>query len=483
MSSGLPATRISNATPLLIALAALLFAACGAPDEQPNVLRRGNGGDPGSLDPALAQDEHAFNVLADLYEGLVVHGPDGSIQPGAASHWSISDDGLEYTFHLRDGLRWSNGEALVAAHFAAAFERVADPATAAPLSFLLDPVASVASLDDVTLVIELSAPAPQFLAILAMSVALPVWPEGAPGAVSNGPYRLDDWRPGDLLRVVRNDHYRDPVSVRIDAVEFYPITDPATELLRYRAGELDLTATVPPASLEALRRERPGELHIAPRLAVYYLVPDLTEPPLDDPAIREALSRAINREALVDVLGRGEAPAYGFVPPGIAGYEPARYAWSDVAGSQELPLSLTLLYDAGDVHETIAVAVASMWRERLGIDVKLEKREWKYFLASRDQRADWDVMRFAWTGDFAHPTTFLDLFVSGSEMNLPGYANQEYDRLVAAREYARAEALLLADFPVIPLYFYVSKRLVSPAVAGFVGNSLDVHASRYLSLK
>ncbi len=447
------------------------------------MLRRGNGGDPGSLDPALAQDEHAFNVLADLYEGLVVHGPDGSLLPGAAAHWSVAADGLTWTFRLRDDMRWSNGEALAASHFAAALARVKDPAVAAPLSFLLDPVVAIEARDDVTLVIELAAPTPHFLSVLAMSVALPVWSDAAPGTVSNGPYKLDSWQPGELLRVVRNEHYRDPLSVNFDAVEYYPIADPATELLRYRAGELHITATVPPASLDALRRERPDELRIAPRLAVYYLAPDLTEAPLDDPAFREALSRAIDREALVNVLGRGEQPAFGFVPPGIEGYEPARYDWSAEALPELAPTTITLLYDTGDVHETIALAVASMWRERLGIDVRLEKREWKYFLASREQRADWDVMRFAWTGDYAHPTTFLELFLSGSPMNLPGYENPDYDRLVADGDYARAEALLLADFPVIPLYFYVSKHLVSPTVAGFEGNPLDVHPSRYLSLK
>lgn len=468
---------------MILALAAGLLAGCGPPDDESTVLRRGNGGDPGTLDPALAQDEHAFNVLADLYEGLVAYGPGGELLPGAAASWTTSDDGLSYTFALREGLRWSNGEPLVAAHFVAALERARDPATAAPLAFLLDPVRSVIAPDDGTLVIELSGPAPHFLSVLAMSIAMPVWPAGDAGAVSNGPYRLESWRPGELLRVVRNEHYRDPVSVGIDAVAYYPIADPANELLRYRAGELDITATVPPASLDTLREERPDELLVAPKLAVYYLALDLTEPALADVAVREALSRAIDRDALVNVLGRGEQPAYGFVPDGIAAYEPARYDWHSDAAAARMPSSVTLLYDTGDVHETIALAVASMWQEELGIAVTLEKREWKYFLASRDRREDWDVMRFAWTGDFAHPTTFLDLFLTGSPMNLPGYENAEYDRLVADGEYARAEAVLLADYPVIPLYFYVSKHLISPAVSGYAANPLDIHPSRYLSLK
>ena len=474
--------RVPRTNLTVLVLAAFLAAACSAPDDEATVLRRGNGGDPGSLDPALAQDEHAFNVLADLYEGLVIHGPDGSIRPGAATRWEISEDGLTYTFHLRPDALWSNGLPVTAAHFVHAFDRVADPATAAPLSFLLDPIKSAEAVDDLTLAVTLNSPTPHMLSVLAMSIALPSWPGGEVGAVTNGPFVLDYWRPGELLRVVRNPNYHSAESIGIDAVEFYPIADPATELTRYRAGELDLTATVPPASLSRLREERPEELHIAPRLAVYYLALDTTEPPFDDPAIREALSQAIDRQALVEVLGRGEQPALGFVPDGLEGYEPARYDWQDGAAVLDEPLSITYLYDTGDVHETIALAVASMWRDKLGIDVQIEKREWKYFLASRDERDQWDVMRFAWTGDYAHPSTFLDLFLSGSEMNLPAWSNAEFDRRMSSGAYAEAEAMMLAEYPVIPLYFYVSKHLVSPAVAGFVNNPLDLHPSRFLSL-
>ena len=316
-----------------------------------------------------------------------------------------------------------------------------------------------------------------------MSIAAPVWPGAEAGKITNGPFQLEFWRPGEMLRVVPNPHFHAAESVLLDAVEYYPIAEPATELARYRAGELDITATIPPSSLDRLRQDQAGELRIAPRLAVYFIALDLTEAPLTDPVLREALSRSIDREALVAVLGRGEQPAYGFVPPGIEGYDPARYQWRGEVEPTDAPPSLTLLHDTGDVHETVALAVASMWRESLGIDVRLEKREWKYFLASREQRQDWDAMRFAWTGDYAHPTTFLDLFLSGGPMNLPGYANPEFDRLMAAGDYAGAEALLLRDYPVIPLYFYVSKHLVSPAVKGFTDNPLDLHPSRYISLQ
>ena len=275
----------------------------------------------------------------------------------------------------------------------------------------------------------------------------------------------------------------------------------------YRAGELDITFGVPGSHLARLRETHASELRIAQYLAVYYLAFDLSEAPFDNRALRQALSMAIDREVLVSVLGRGEQPAYGLIPDGLADYTPARAAWRSLpaderlerarelyaaAGySDELPLRVTLLHDAADIHETIALAVSEMWRKHLGVDVRLDKREWKYFLSTRENRDEWQVMRFAWTGDFDHPATFADIFRSVSPQNLPGYASVRYDRLLAEAEatvdvaaqmrlYAAAEAVLLEDSPIAPLYFYVSKHLVSPAIAGFENNVFDRHPSRYL---
>jgi oligopeptide transport system substrate-binding protein len=259
--------------------------------------------------------------------------------------------------------------------------------------------------------------------------------------------------------------------------------------------------------VQQLRETHADDLRISPYLALYYLAFDLSEAPFDNATLRQALSMAIDRDVLVRVTGRGEQPAYGLIPDGVNDYVPARFAWraepADVrlAKARELyaqagyseaePLQLTLLYDAADIHETIALAVSEMWRKHLGVDVRLDKREWKYFLSTRENRDEWQVMRFAWTGDFDHPATFADIFRSVSPQNLPGYASVRYDRLLAEAEatvdvaaqmrlYAAAEAVLLEDSPIAPLYFYVSKHLVSPAIAGFENNVFDRHPSRYL---
>jgi len=494
-------------------------------------LHRGNGGDPLSLDPAEAQDEHAFAVLADLYEGLLVAGPNGELVPGAARDYSVSDDGLTYRFRLRRDGRWSDGRPVTAADFVAGIRRALRPATTSGYAFLLEAVRGapdvirgraapdslgLRAIDDLTLEIVLARPTPALPAILSLPIAFP-FPAGdsaTPGRfsepaqfVGNGAYRLARWRVGSRIRLVRNTRFRALHDVAIGAVEYYAITDAQAELNMYRAGELDITATVPGGALSSLSATRPDELHIAPRLALYYFAFDLSEAPLDDPRLRQALSMALDRDAIVALLGRGERPAYGLVPPGIGSYEPARYAWQALASGDrqaaarrlykqagygaDRPLELTLVYDTGSVHETVALAARSMWADVLGAEVLLERREWQYFLDTRDQRGEWDVMRFAWTGDYPHAQTFLAILAADSPQNLPGYVNADYDRRLLAAAMAgqpadqqrllrEAERVAIDDYPIAPVYFYVSKHLVAPSVDGFRANALDRNPTRYL---
>lgn len=496
------------------------------PAESESVLRRGNGGDPGSLDPARAEDIHAFRVLGDLYEGLLSIDAAGTLVNGVARDWHVSEDGLTYTFELRSDAAWSNGEPVLARHFVAGFQRTLAPNFESAYSFLLSPIRNATSVQNGTLpmsalgvsasgerslVIELEAPAAHFPALLAMPIAYPL----APGTdefadpqtfVGNGPYVLRQWQRGHRIRLAKNPLFREANSVAIEYVEYYAIDNLVSEYNMYRAGELDITASVPANYVDELIRSRPAEFRSAPKLGLYYLAFDLGEPPLNDIELRKALSMAIDRDALVRITGRGEQPAFGIVPDGIPGYAPARYEWRTLSGEArnelarralaasdvDQPLAITLIYDTGDLHERVALAVAAMWHDVLGIEVRLDKREWQYFLDTRGKRDQWQVMRFAWIGDYNHPNTFAELFHSQSEQNLPGYANPAYDRQLTAaqsatnpmaqmRGLAAAESLLLADYPLAPLYFYVSKHLVNPRLEGFAHNALDLHPSRYLS--
>jgi len=493
-------------------------------DQASNIVRRGNGGDSATLNPLLAEDVHALNVIVDLYEGLVAENARGEIVPGVAESWTVSDDGLVYTFSLRDNARWSNGDPVLASHFVAAFRAAATADEVSGYSVLLEPIVNftavrngntvastlgASSKDEKTLRIALSQPTPHFLSILALPITFPKHPvetQDRDNFIGNGPFVLTERNVDGPIRLSRNSNYWDAHSVRLDEVIYFPISDVAAEFNMYRSGELDITNSIPPGQIQRAREQVPGEVRVSPSLALYYLAFDLTEPPFDDRALRRALSLAINRDELVDAIGRGERAAYSVVPPGVSGHRSFEYAWRNdsaeirkqkarQAYSQSTaPRTIKLTYDVGDIHETIALIVAGMWRDVLGIDVQLEKKEWKFFLDTRDDRAAWEIMRFAWFGDYNDPSTFLNIFVSQSPQNLPRYSSDEYDdalRLAAVERNLddrmkltkSAEELLLKDYPIAPLYFYVSKHLVKPHVQGFEDSVLDRHPSKYLSIK
>jgi oligopeptide transport system substrate-binding protein len=506
---------------LYLAILLNLFA-CTHPNDSDlaseQLLRRGNIEDPATLDPALAEDVHTFNVLLDLYEGLVAENARGELVPGVAESWSISDDGLLYTFVLRKTARWSNGEPVISSDFVRALGRAAAPETLAAYSFLLDPIEDVVAVDAATLTVLLAKPSPHFLGVLAMPIAFPIYGDGAdatrfhePGSfVGNGAYVLATRAAGRPIRLRRNTHYWDAASVQIAEIEYVPIADEVAELNMYRAGELDITGVIPSSHVQIVKRDLPDETRIAPSLAFYYFAFDLTEAPLDNRELRQALSMAIDREQLVALLGRGEQAAYGIVPPGVANHQGARYSWQDMAADDRAdkarevferagygpnePLQLKVTYDVGGVHEQIALAVSAMWHDVLGIEVVLEKKEWKYFLDTRENREQWQVMRFSWFGDYNDAATFTDIFHSASSQNLPHYSSAEYDEKTgqAASELnpetratmmSEAEEILLDDYPVAPLYFYVSKHMVKRYVTGFEDNVLDRHPSKYLALE
>lgn len=523
---------------ILIAGAATwwFYGADEAPVAEGSVLHRGLGSDPESLDPHKARSIQSGDILRDIGEGLLAYSASGELIPGAAEGWTVSDDGLIYTFKLREAARWSNGDALTADHFVYAFRRLVDPATAAfygqMLSGIVNTDAIVAgemspeelgieAVDAQTLVVRLEQPVPYFLSLLTHPTAFPVHPPsveqhgdafGRPGnLVSNGAYVLDEWEPGSIVSLVRNEHYWDDASTAIDTVRHHVLTQEMTELNRYRAGELHITSSVPPDSFAQVRRELGDELRVAPRLGVYFYGFNLTKPPFEDsPQIRRALSMTIDRQALVEkVTGRGELPAYSWVPPGVANYEPrlfdyggltqderntlARRLLREAGYGPDNPLQIELRYNTSDTHQRIALAVQSMWREQLGVETTLINEEFQVLLANIRAREVTQIFRSSWIGDYNDAHTFLSVMEGGSPANMPGYANAEYDSLLqraAAQVDAKsrqlfleeAERVLLTDHPVIPIYFYVSQHLVSPDVVGWEDNVLDYHYSRHLSL-
>ena len=518
------------------------FASTPTPDpdatarEAASVLRRGNGSEPESMDPQTARTDGASNIVRDLFEGLTALGPEGDIVGAAAKSWTIDEQGLVYTFVLRDGLRWSNGDQVTAGDFAFALQRLVDPATAAPFAKSISVLENaprilkgemspeklgVEALDDRTLVLRLNAPTPYLLGLLNHNSTYPVhsgsmealgddWTK--PGKlVSNGAYRLTGWTVGSHVTIERNPHYRDNANTAIDRIEYHHIADQIAELNRYRAGDLDLTYSVPPERIDWIKENIPDELRVAPYVGTYFYGFNTTRPPFEDNVpVRKALSMVIDRELLVEkVTRRGELPAYGWVPPGIAGHTTrgvdfeelgreariaeARRLYREAGYGSENPLRIELRYNTGHEHKRLATAIASMWKELLGVETDLVGVEFRVHIEQARARQITQIFRASWLGDYDDASNFLLLFRSDYNLNMTGYDNPEYDALLAqaAQEpdpsrrrvlLERAEQTMLDDHPLIPIYFYVSKHLVKSRVIGWRENIIDYNWSRHLSL-
>lgn len=506
-------------------------------DDGTTTLRRGNGAEPESLDPHQARSVPAANILRDLYEGLTSIAPDGEVEPGVARDWRISDDGLTYIFELRENARWSNGEPVTAADFVYSLRRSVDPATASPYAQLHAPIVNagdiidgkrppdalgVRALDAHTLEIRLRAPTPYFLGTLAHASSYPVYRPAVEQfgaaftqpahAVTNGAYAMQSWRVNSKIALKRNRHYWDDAHTSIDRVEYYPITDANSELSRYQAGELDWAGVIPISQLETIKRHISGQLHAVPSLGVYYYGLNLRRPPFkDSPKLRQALSMAIDREVIVNKITRGdEIAAYGWIPPVVKGYDGQHFDWAKLSDEDRIaqakklyaeagydkdhPLQVEIRYNTSEGHRKIASVIAAMWRGELGADVTLRNEEWKVFLQNVRQGTDTEVFRAGWIGDYDDPNTFFELMNSHFGLNATGYQSARFDHLQrraahmpASPERTRvmqdAERQLLADNPVIPIYFYTSKTLIKPYVQGFEGNALGAYYSKDLAIE
>jgi oligopeptide transport system substrate-binding protein len=492
------------------------------------ILHVGLGAELQSLDPQRGQDVQGADVMRDLFEGLTSESESGEVIPGVAESWDFSPDTLTYTFHLRHNARWSNGDAVTAEDFAYSLRRALDPKTLSRYTFILSPIVNadaiaagklptselgVRALDDYTLEIRLAHPTPYFLSLLAHETANPVNRANVeqfgaqftrPGnLVGNGAYRLAEWTMQSHLKLVRNPYYWDDAHTTLNEVWFHVTEDLDAELKRFRAGELDWTYKVPGKQLPWIRENMPDELKIAPYLGSYYYAFNVTRPPFkDNPKLRRALALAIDRDIITkEVLGFGEIPAFGWVPP-VIHYTPqsmpeaswtqeareaeAKRLYAEAGYSPEHPLKTELMYNTEEDHRRIAVAIASMWQRVLGVETSITNQEWKVFIDTREQKIDTQVVRDGWIGDYNDAYTFAELLRSNSQMDDSGYKDKDYDALLdraqrqnSIKERAalleEAERKVLTDMPILPIYFYASKHMVRPWVKGWEPNILDHH--------
>ncbi|MBZ9558193.1 peptide ABC transporter substrate-binding protein [Halomonas coralii] len=519
--------------PALLLAGAAAAMASGAPAA---TLAIGNGAEPGTLDPQKTSGAWETRITRSLFDRLIDYDVDGSLVPGLAESWRISDDGTVYTFHLRDA-RWSDGEPITANDAVFALRRLLAPATAnhnANLYYAIhnaravntgkaEPATlGVSAPDDRTLVVHLDQPAAYFLQALAMSEAAPLpehlieragtaWTE--PGTlVSSGAFTLEAWRPQAFVRVARNPRFYAADSVALDGATFYPIDDAGAALNRFRSGELDIAYSgVPAAKFDWVKQHLGDALRVGPLVAEYFYMFNLRDgQPLADPRVREALNLAVRRDVITQqLLGMGQRSSYWYVPRATAGGTRGRMAFAEESPEARLqraqalmreagygpehPLPLTLRYNTLEDHKKIAVAVAAMWKP-LGVEVDLVNSEAAVHYAAV-AAGDFQVARYGMVATVDDPYDFLNAYADGgSAARSSGYHDADYDALVErstqtldpaarARLMTRAEQRLLDDYALLPLYDYVSAHLVAPGITGWQSTPTDVHPLRYIQIE
>ncbi len=498
--------------------------------DREQVLHRSLGYEVADLDPQLAAGIAEQGVASALFEGLVTEDPrDLHPVPGVAERWDVTPDGIAYTFHLRADARWSDGRPVTAQDFADSIRRILTPSLAADNASLLYVLqgaeaynrgvaadfsqVGVAVPGPRTLRLTLEHPTPYFLSLLTHAAWLPVplatiakygptdqrgnrWTE--PGhLVGNGAFVLKSWRPDQELVVEKSSTYWDAGHVRLNAIHFYPLDSVEAEERAFRAGQLHITDALPVGKLDAYRRDAPQFLRLDPYLGTYFYRLNVNRPFLRDPRIRRALALAVDRRAIVErILRGGQTPAGAFTPPGLDGYAPPAGFGTDFAaarrllaeaghpGGSGLP-AFSLVYNNSENHRLIAEALQETWRRELGLNVQLSSQEEKTMLAAR-RLGDYDLMRSSWIADYADPSSFLQVWASDSGNNYTGWSNPDYDSLLfaaartadpAARNalWRKAESLLLAGAPIIPIYYYTHVFLIQPSVHGWYPTLLDHH--------
>jgi oligopeptide transport system substrate-binding protein len=521
---------------LIVTLAmgcALLNTDLGRADQ---VYRRGEPGEPETLDPQRTATSVEADVDYDLFEGLLTYDAAGRLVPGVAESWTVSPDGLTYIFTLRDA-KWSNGDPIVASDFVYSFRRLLDPKTAAQYANLFyvlkdgesvnkgkaQPEAlGVEALDARRLKLELAGPTPYILGLLAHETAEPVNPGNVakfgkdftrPGnLVSNGAYILSDYVPNDRIVLTKNPLFHDAASVHIEREEILTLEDRSAALRRFEAGEIDSYSDVPADQIAFIRRRFPSEFHVSPTLGVFYFAFNTKKPPFDDARVRNALSMVVDRDFLAtQIWGGAMIAGDSFVPPGIDNYgAPITPDFHDLSpieaedkakallksagyGPGGKPLNVEIRFNTSENNKATAVAIADMWKV-LGVTTTFVNSDLKTHYALLHDGGDFDLARAGWLGDYSDPQNFLVLAKGDNVgLNYSRYANPEFDGLLTKAQTERdlaarakilgaAEASLLRDQPIMPLMFYSSRNLVAAKVKGWIANLLDRHLTRYLSI-
>lgn len=523
---------------------ALGLSACGERERdvdvavEEGILLKGNGGEPKSIDPHLVTGVPENRIIQSLIEGLIAYHPTDATKPapGVAESWEHNEDYTVWTFNLRDDAKWTNGDPVVADDFVYSWQRMLSPALGAEYATMLYVIdgaeafhqgetddfgtVGVRAVDDQTLEVRLKGPTPHFALMLKHYSFYPVNPRvveefggmtnrqsgwsTVENFVGNGPFKLKSWATNEMLEVEKNPDYWDAETVQLNGIRFFPIENVNTEFTAYQGGRLHITQEVPSDRIPSLREEMPDQLKIEPYLGSYFYRVNVTREPFDDQRVREALALAIDKKLIVErVTQGGQAVATGYVPAGVPGYTASDAVKTDVARAKQLLAAAgypngegfpeaEILINTSENHRKVAEAIQAMWRENLGIEIGIYNQEWKVYLDSQSS-LNYDISRSGWIGDYVHPSTFLDMFTTGNGNNDTGWSNAQYDRLIAQAQVApteaqrvqllqQAEAILLDELPVLPIYWYTRVYMKDPRVQGWEPKVLDNHPYKYISL-
>lgn len=524
----------------ILLLIALLLTACAERGEYfgtttaPKLqeLRFWNAAEPRSFDPHKTGGIPEFYVINSIFEALTWYDPKTlDPLPGVAERWETTDSARSWTFHLRRNAVWTDGQPVTARDFVYAWRRAVDPETASPyvglqfyvkngeaisLGKMKPSELGVKAIDDYTLLVEMERPTAFFPKMTSHYIFAPLpshamdrllaehgdrW-TAVEHIITNGPFKLIEHKPYDQAVAIKSPSYWDATNVKLDRIVFVHTEDTATGLNLYKAGDVYTmqSGSIPLAFIKALKHKKDyvsGSLFFT-----YYYSINLKRKPLDDARVRKALSMAIDREAITErLIGKGDIPAYSFVPPGVPGYkgyrgegfnpEEARRLLSEAGypDGKGFP-KLTIYFNTSDAQRQIAEAIQRMWKEHLGIEIGLQNEEWQTFQA-RWERRDFDFSRDGWQGDYLDPNTFLDLMGTDTPNNHSGWINEDYKRLLDAansepdeekrmRMLSEAEEMMMRDQPIIPIYFYGMSYLKKPFVEGWYPNLADVHPLKFV---
>lgn len=498
------------------------------------VFKIANGTEPESLDPHLMRGEPEHRISLALFEGLVTNDPKtAKAIPGVAESWDVSEDGTQYTFHLRK-CNWSDGTPITADDVLYSWLRSLDPQTANPYAWFPAMFIKGANdfstgegkasdvgirvLDESTFQVDLVGPLPYAIDAMA-HYSFAIVPKhvieefgdkwtNVDNIVCNGPFVLNEHVPQSYISCTKNENYWDKDNVSLDEVIYYASEDANTNYNMYIAGELDWNPSTSTEQMGAAKMR--NDFQPGPQLATAYYIFHCQKAPFDNPKVRAAFSYAVDRDGMVEnILQAGQLPCWGMVPP-MEGYDALEFPFDDYEDATEKAQELLaeagypngtgfpeveILYNVNESNRKVAEALQQTWKEVLNVNCKLDNKEWGTFLSTRDS-GQFQLARSGWTGDYQDPNTFLDMFVTGAGMNAGDYSNPEYDALIkkaanmkaGAERFAvlkQAEEILInEDHAIVPFYFYASSNMIDTTKwGGWYNNTINYHPVKDIYIK